>query len=112
LSPALQQELQEVQKRMAIELQPLVLESTLTMQKMLETEDHEARCNLLKYFIDAEKRRLSTKRSLQGLFSSGGGDSVSDASMPREEMILEDDKLSKSEKKPNSIFLDDEDAFQ
>jgi hypothetical protein len=112
LSPALQQELQEVQKRMAVELQPLVLESTLTMQKMLEAEDHKARCNLLKYFIDTEKRRLSTKSVLQGLFSTGGGDSVSDASMPREEMISDDEKLSELEKKPNSKFFDDEDAFQ
>jgi len=111
LSPALQQELQEVQRRMAIELQPLVLESTLTMQKMLEAEDHIARCNLLKYFFDAEKKRLSTKSVLQGVFSNVA-DSVSEASMPREELITDDDKLSESEKKPDSKFFDDEDAFQ
>jgi hypothetical protein len=111
LSPALQQELQDVQKRMAIELQPLVLESTLTMQKMLEAEDHKARCDLLKYFMDAEKKRLSTKSVLQGLFSNVG-DSASDASMPREEMISDDEKLSEPEKKNDSKFFDDEDAFQ
>jgi hypothetical protein len=54
LSPALQDEVQELQKRMAVELQPLVLESTLAIQKILEATDHEARCNLLKYFMDAE----------------------------------------------------------
>mmetsp|Transcript_18974 Transcript_18974/g.29229 ORF Transcript_18974/g.29229 Transcript_18974/m.29229 type:complete len:408 (+) Transcript_18974:215-1438(+) len=33
LSPALQEEVKELQKRMAVELEPLILESTLTMQK-------------------------------------------------------------------------------
>jgi len=33
LSPELQKEVQDLQKRMTVELQPLVLESTLTMQK-------------------------------------------------------------------------------
>ena len=78
---------------------------------MLEAEDHIARCNLLKYFFDAEKKRLSTKSVLQGVFSNVA-DSVSEASMPREELITDDDKLSESEKKPDSKFFDDEDAFQ
>ncbi|KAL3923873.1 MAG: hypothetical protein SGARI_006134, partial [Bacillariaceae sp.] len=54
LSPELQLELQELQKRMAVELQPLVLESSLTMQKILEANDHTARCKLLKHFMAAE----------------------------------------------------------
>ena len=36
LSPELQKEVTELQKRMSLELRPLVLESTLTMQKILE----------------------------------------------------------------------------
>jgi hypothetical protein len=41
LSAELQQELQELQKRMAVELKPLVLESSLTMQKILEADSHK-----------------------------------------------------------------------
>jgi len=117
LSPALQEEVQELQKRMAIELQPLVLESTLTMQKILEAEDHSARCKLLRHFVDAERKRLSTKKSLQGMFSSDSDaekDVSLEASMPAEEMISDDDKDSEKEtaSKPRSIFTDEPDAFQ
>jgi hypothetical protein len=111
LSPELQKELQELQKRMAVELQPLVLESSLTMQKILEAEDHKARCRLLKYFIQAEVTRLSTKKSLQGLFSSVGSDFESSiqgaSSIPPEEMISEEEKDLKS-----PTFFDEPDAFQ
>lgn len=97
---------------MAVELQPLVLESSLTMQKILEAEDHKARCRLIKYFIEAEVTRLSTKKSLQGLFSSSGGsDDVSttdtSSSIPPEEMISQEKKDSKS-----PTFFDEPDAFQ
>lgn len=117
LSPALQEEVQELQKRMAIELQPLVLESTLTMQKILEAEDHAARCKLLKYFVDAERKRLSTKKSLKGMFSSGGGESSEknaalEAAMPAEERIEDDDSKESTTKPARSIFTDEEDAFQ
>jgi hypothetical protein len=54
---------------MNVELQPLVLESTLTIQKILEAKDHKARCLLLKYFMDAEKKRLDAKSTLQGMFA-------------------------------------------
>ena len=121
LSPALQQEVQDLQKRMNVELQPLVMESTLTMQKMLEAKDHKARVKLLKYFIDAEKKRLETKKSLKGIFSMGGDSKdskVDDSSIPAEERL--DDSSSKpSSKKPDeptsdskSIFFDEPDAFQ
>jgi hypothetical protein len=111
LSPELKKELQELQKRMAVELQPLVLESSLTMQKILEAEDHKARCRLLKYFMEAEVTRLSTKKSLQGLFSSSGRDDESttdtSSSIPPEEMISQEKKDSKS-----PTFFDEPDAFQ
>ncbi len=69
LSPDLQKEVQELQKRMSVELQPLVLESTLTIQKILEAKNHKARCLLLKHFMDVEKKRLDAKSTLQGMFA-------------------------------------------
>jgi hypothetical protein len=108
LSPELQKELQELQKRMAVELQPLVLESSLTMQKILEAKDHSARCKLLKYFIGAEVTRLSTKKSLRGLFSSVAPPDAS-TGIPPEEMIT-DDATGESKKTP--MFYDEPDAFQ
>lgn len=116
LSPALQAEVQELQKRMAVELQPLVLESTLTMQKLLETESHEERCKLLQFFIDAERKRLSTKKSLTGMFA---GTTAGSSSIPEEERLAP--KSEKEEKdtppptepteSPKSIFTDEPDAW-
>ena len=54
---------------MNVELQPLMMESTLTIQKILEVEDHTARCMLLKHFMDVEKKRLDAKSTLQGMFA-------------------------------------------
>jgi hypothetical protein len=115
LSPELQQELQELQKRMAVELQPMVLESSLTMQKILEAKDHAARCKLLKHFMATEVNRLATKKSLQGLFSSNGSkngdeESTPSSGIPPEEMIIEDDKETGSKRSPT--FYDEPDAFQ
>lgn len=97
---------------MAVELQPLVLESSLTMQKILEADGHAARCRLLKHFMTAELERLTTKKSLQGVFSSKGSvsNSVLEASsaIPREEMLTDD---KKGEKK-SPTFYDEPDAFQ
>mmetsp|Transcript_50573 Transcript_50573/g.54693 ORF Transcript_50573/g.54693 Transcript_50573/m.54693 type:complete len:457 (+) Transcript_50573:112-1482(+) len=104
LTPELQQELQELQKRIAIELQPLVLESSLTMQKIIEAEDHKARCKLLKYFMQTEVNRLTTKKTLQGLFSSDDDTGA-----------LSDQNLKAStetEEKKSSGFFDEPDAFQ
>ena len=107
---------------MNVELQPLMLESSLTMQKILEAADHQARCKLLKYFMDAETRRLESKKTLKGLFSSNTaldesiGSSSTTADMPAEEMISESDvppaKLPTEPKTGPSTFFDDEDAFQ
>jgi len=111
LSPELQKELQELQKRMAVELQPLVLESSLTMQKILEAENHKARCKLLKYFMEAEVTRLSTKKSLQGLFSSSGSNvsmAGSSSDIPPEEMMTQE----KEDAKRSPTFFDEPDAFQ
>jgi len=59
---------------MSNELQPLFLESTLTMQKMLEAERHEERVNLMRFFIDSEIKRLGAKNTLQGMFTSNSSD--------------------------------------
>lgn len=115
LSPALQKEVQELQKRMAVELQPLVLESTLTMQKLLETESHEARCELLHFFIEAERKRLSTKKSLTGMFA---GTTAGVSAIPEEERLASPEKVEKEEKETgssqgpqSSIFTDEPDAW-
>mmetsp|Transcript_7054 Transcript_7054/g.20487 ORF Transcript_7054/g.20487 Transcript_7054/m.20487 type:complete len:463 (+) Transcript_7054:586-1974(+) len=113
LSPELQVELQELQKRMAIELQPLVLESSLTMQKVLEAEDHSARCKLLKYFMQAEATRLNTKKSLMGLFSDVSDSLTKDEDgIPADEMIPAKDSKKEAEEKKPSSFFDEPDAFQ
>ena len=65
MTPELQQEVQELQKRMTAELLPLKLEADLTMQKILEAADHRARCKLLNYFMAAETKRLESKKSLK-----------------------------------------------
>jgi hypothetical protein len=78
------------------------------MQKILEAKDHKARCKLLQFFIDAERKRLSTKKSLNVVFSTDN--SAFESSMPAEENIDDSDKESTT--KPRSIFTDEPDAFQ
>jgi len=131
LSPALQQEVKDLQKRMQLELKPLVLESTLTIQKVLECDDHSERVNLLRYFVDAEKKRLDAKATLKGMFSGSpdavaedfvekGDDSVgkenvkdeeegSDPSRNVVEMMNLDADIGDAK---GSLFTDEPDAFQ
>lgn len=68
LSPELQEELLDLQKRMTAELRPLMLEQTLSMQKILEAADHEGRVELMRYFVDAERKRLQAKKTLKSMF--------------------------------------------
>jgi hypothetical protein len=111
LTPELQKEVQALQKRMTVELQPLVLESSLTMQKILEADGHKARCRLLIYFMDAETRRLGSKKILKGLFSTDSSSTeVATLDIPREEMVSEDND-DKPESQ-SSAFFDEPDAFQ
>jgi Lon protease-like protein len=129
LSPQLQQEVQDLQKRIAEELQPLVLESTLAIQKLLEADGHEDRCELLTYFIDAEKKRLDAKKQLQGMFK-GMGDGVNfeeDLGSSKEvdeikKMVQDvefdvkedddDDSISGESSPSGSLLTDEPDAFQ
>lgn len=108
LSPALQQEVKELQKRMAIELQPLILESTLAMQKILEANTHSERLNLLRFFVNAERKRLEAKKTLQGMFFAKDSEDV-------EEDVVEKEEDKKEDVRQNSestIFIEDPDAFQ
>lgn len=107
LSAELQQEVVDLQKRMAVELQPLVLESTLTMQKILECEGHTARLQLVRSFIEAEAKRLNTKKSIKGLFSS-----VSSKEPLDEVLFPPEQQISKSSESSASPFFSDDDAFQ
>lgn len=99
---------------MAVELQPLVLESSLTMQKILEANGHKERVSLVKYFMDSERRRLASKKTLKGIFSSDSGSTPPPppASVPPEEMISSDDTSNTPEDSKSSSYFDEPDAFQ
>lgn len=120
----------DLQKRMAVELQPLVLESTLTMQKILECPDHSARLKLVRHFVQAETKRLSTKKAIQAMFGERSAPGVStkaaeaslfqtrndsESSVPLEEP--ESDAAGDSVRKSTDTtasesFFSDDDAFQ
>jgi hypothetical protein len=126
LSAELQKEVIDLQKRMAVELQPMVLESTLTMQKILECPDHTARLKLLRHFVQAETKRLTTKKAIKSMFEGKSSSSVSATdskafktnssdtkatpSIPPEEQIS--DSMSSSSEGASKSFFSDDDAFQ
>jgi hypothetical protein len=121
LTAALQNEVKELQKRMAIELQPLALESTLTMQKLLEAADHTARLILVRHFVASETKRLNTKKTLQGMFSEKKMEGKDEAAFPPEENVVDTQKKVEELKrtaenspgnKNSSLFTDEPDAFQ
>ena len=100
-----------LQKRMRVELKPLVLESTLAMQKILEASDHKGRLKLVEYFIESETNRLNTKKSLNDIFSGDLADST--AIPPEEQLPSVDAPASATEdSESSSTFFSDEDAFQ
>jgi len=120
LSPALQLEVQELQRRMAVELRPLVLESTLSMQKILEGGEHVDRLKLLRHFVNAERKRLEARKTLRGMFEGSPGavtaeqgDAVAGTKTKAKEP--EDDveeERTAPQSAPKSIFMDEPDAFQ
>lgn len=120
LSPELQTELVDLQKRMTAELKPLLLEQTLSMQKILEAGDHDERVALMQYFVDFERKRLSAKKLLKNMF---GGDSSAVTSKEDGGAILAEETTSLSpppsssmpkmeEVSKSQLFADEEDAFQ
>ena len=111
LSPELQNELVDLQKRMTAELKPLLLEQTLSMQKILEAADHYERVELMRYFVDAERKRLQAKKTLKSMF--GGSPSM----VVSKETIVASSSTSEpttavEEESNSQFFADDEDAFQ
>ena len=125
LSPSLQQEVQDLQKRMTTELRPLLLESTLTMQKILEANNHKERLDLLRHFIEAETSRLNAKSSLKGMFSGESSAVTKESNESKDDVKpskVSDSSVSRSTLKgistetgsmsSNSIFMDEPDAFQ
>lgn len=115
LSPELQKEVQDLQKRMAVELEPYMIESTLTMQKILEAEDHKARCNLIRYFIDAERKRLEARKVLKGMFNAPTApesEPITPTVEAVEEKAGEDVKENVAPPESRSLFTDEPDAFQ
>lgn len=121
LTPELKQDVIKLQKRLALELTPLALELSVSMQEVLETQTHKDRLRLLKSFAIAETHRLETKQIIQELF--GGADS----SAERVDELHRDDSLDTKKIKdglsraignttagysPESQLLDWPDAFQ
>ena len=113
LSPELQAELVDLQKRMTAELKPLLLEQTLSMQKILEAADHDERVELMRYFVDAERKRLQAKKTLKSMFG-GSPSMVASREEISESTTTKSASLPKVEEEPKSqFFADDEgDAFQ
>ena len=103
----LQKEVLELQKSMAIELQPLVLESQLTMQKILECPNHQSRVELVRTFVESEKKRLRTKRTLKSMFGGASESTVEES----DESIEETESASEQTTRSSSFFVDD-DSFQ
>ena len=92
---------------MNVELKPLVLESTLTIQKILEAKDHKARCLLLKHFIDVEKKRLDAKSTLQGMFA---GDAFAVTDMEDGQALKKDvDEEKEVEEEEEKDAIEDKD---
>lgn len=131
--------MKELQKRMSMELKPLVIESTLTMQKILEAVNHTERLQLVRHFVTAETKRLVTKKTIKGMFSTSGSsllsstgdndklktDNISSSAIPPEEQLSDDDDTSSKSKRAERIddkenastnvqssFFTDDDAFQ
>lgn len=116
LSPELQGEVAALQKRMTVELEPLVLESTLSMQKILEAADHADRVDLIRFFVDAERKRLRARKVLRGMFT-GSSDELeeeeeqppSTPSSPSLPTFSDDDGPCEG---TGPLLMDEEDAFQ
>ena len=104
LSPELQQELIGLQERMTRELKPLLLEQTLSMQKILEAENHTKRVELMQYFVDAERKRLQARKSLKNMFSGASIGSVSKKQVEERSQAQSREEVAQ--------FFDEDDAWQ
>ncbi|KAL3800283.1 hypothetical protein ACHAW5_009865 [Stephanodiscus triporus] len=111
LSPELQSELIDLQKRMTAELRPLMLEQTLSMQKILEASDHEGRVGLMTYFVEAERKRLQAKKMLKNMFNGSPSAVVASKDVDSEARKAPSTKAEGDEDAKSQFFADDE-AFQ
>lgn len=110
LSAELQGDLIDLQKRMTAELQPLMMEQTLSMQKILEAQSHEGRVELMSYFVDSERKRLQAKKTLKSMFD-GSPSAIASKEVAESPSLPKE--LPKVEEAPKQqIFDDDGDAFQ
>lgn len=105
LTPELQKDVKELQKRMATELKPLALETTLTLQKILEAKTHSQRVKTLRLFVEAESRRLKAKHLLRGMFTGSVGGNKGD-------VVNKFSTTSTMQPINSSILIDEPDAFQ
>ncbi len=97
--------MKELQKRMAAELKPLALETTLTLQKILEANTHSQRLKMLRLFVESESRRLKAKHLLRGMFTAFKGGSKDD--------VVDTVSISSTTQPVTGfILLDEPDAFQ
>ncbi|EJK76736.1 hypothetical protein THAOC_01486 [Thalassiosira oceanica] len=110
LSPELQKELIDLQKRMTAELKPLLMEQTLSMQKILEAEDHKGRVDLMLYFVNAERKRLQAKKTLKSMFG-GSPTAVAEREIAEPEPPTLP-KLDDPSQKQQLFNDDDDDSWQ
>ncbi len=106
LTPELQKDVKELQNRMAAELKPLALESTLALQKILEANTHSQRLKTVRLFVEAESRRLKAKHLLRGMFTGSNGEDNDDA------VNIKHSVTPTTQSTKGSILLDEPNAFQ
>ena len=111
LSPDLQKELIDLQKRMTAELKPLLMEQTLSMQKILEAEDHKGRVDLMLYFVNAERKRLQAKKTLKSMFG-GSPTAVAEREIAEPEIPRPLPKMDDLSQKQQLFDDDDDDSWQ
>jgi hypothetical protein len=89
----------------------LVLESIITIQKILEAVDHKERVNLLRYFVDAERKRLEAKNTLKGMFKRTLSSELTETIDGRKDIQTKTTNTS-NEVVKTSLFIDEDGAFQ
>lgn len=62
LPPHLKKDMEKLQRRMSRELSPLAIEAIMTMQKILEAEDHLDRLKVFRRFVEIERNRLEIRK--------------------------------------------------
>jgi hypothetical protein len=71
LSPELRLELMDFERCVNAASERLLWECTLSIQRILEAEDHEERSKLMMLLVDAERRRLAAKKASKEIIFGG-----------------------------------------